>query len=290
MEFKCKSHVDKNTGEQWNIYRCICGNERAYKEGQQPKFCNGTNCWGQYVGQKFGRLTVIETSKNFKRRYVKVRCDCGTEKMVQIYDLLHEKTKSCGCLRKQLLKERYAEEAQNHVGERYGHLTILEPILKNKQYYYKCKCDCGAETVVSHTHLFNGHTSSCGCLVSKANEHFDKILSSFNLNFKREYTFLDLRSDNGALLRFDFALFNEIDELVGLVELNGSQHYQTVGTGYFTKEKLAQIKKYDALKINYCATNNIPLLIIPYQYFGDEMENFFLSSNLAADLGLKLND
>ena len=32
---------------------------------------------------------------------------------------------------------------------------------------WRCKCDCGNETIVSKTHLRTGHTRSCGCLFTE---------------------------------------------------------------------------------------------------------------------------
>lgn len=284
MKFKCKSHVNKDTGIQWNIYKCECGREKAFPENNVPQVCGQPGCRAEYLGQRFGRLTVINV-KGLTNKKVQCKCDCGTIKIVSIYDLLNGKIKSCGCLRKELLQDRYQKEAQAHVGEKYGKLTILEPIKKGKGYYYRCLCDCGNETIVAANHLFNGHTKSCGCLISWANTTFQKILEELQIKYKAEYTFEGLVSKRGRRLRFDFALFNQSDELVGLVELNGSQHYITVGTGYFTKEKCADLKEHDQKKINFCITNEIPLLIIPYHYFKyEQMKEFFLTSNLSKEL------
>lgn len=109
-----------------------------------------------------------------------------------------------------------------------GCLTLLEPILKGKSYYYRCKCDCGNEVVVSWRNLQSGDTVSCGCLDSKANELMDKILTEKGIPHKREYRFDDCRDKKP--LPFDFALFNNEDELIGLIENNGAQHYSSFGT------------------------------------------------------------
>ena len=57
------------------------------------------------IGQKFNRLTVLE--KVGKNKYNKalwlVRCDCGKEKVIVGNALRNGDTKSCGCLRKELL-------------------------------------------------------------------------------------------------------------------------------------------------------------------------------------------
>ena len=60
------------------------------------------------------------------------------------------------------------------VGRRFGRLTVIEEAgRKRKEVTWKCKCDCGAETVVTGYYLRSGHTQSCGCLIkdSKTIKH-----------------------------------------------------------------------------------------------------------------------
>ena len=60
------------------------------------------------------------------------------------------------------------------VGRRFGRLIVIEEAgRKRKEVTWKCKCDCGAETVVTGYYLRSGHTQSCGCLIkdSKTIKH-----------------------------------------------------------------------------------------------------------------------
>lgn len=55
-------------------------------------------------------------------------------------------------------------------GRRYGKLTILhteKTRLKSasRNTYYRCACDCGKETIVAASNLYQGRTTSCGCSV-----------------------------------------------------------------------------------------------------------------------------
>lgn len=54
----------------------------------------------------------------------------------------------------------------NLIGEKYNYLTVIgvDRVVKGKGTYWKCKCDCGNETVVIGQYLRNGHAKSCGCL------------------------------------------------------------------------------------------------------------------------------
>ena len=59
------------------------------------------------MGQKFGRLTVIERAENTKdgRAQWKCKCDCGNELIVRGKNLRNGSTKSCGCLQKERTSE-----------------------------------------------------------------------------------------------------------------------------------------------------------------------------------------
>ena len=54
------------------------------------------------IGQRFGRLQateiIVRYSSGRKRKYVLCKCECGNQKEIPYYNLIKEKTKSCGCL------------------------------------------------------------------------------------------------------------------------------------------------------------------------------------------------
>ena len=72
------------------------------------------------TGQRFGRLTVLEragsykTSSDFPTTLALwcCRCDCGETIVVLGQNLRRGQTRSCGCLRKDLLRERAARKKQ----------------------------------------------------------------------------------------------------------------------------------------------------------------------------------
>lgn len=56
------------------------------------------------------------------------------------------------------------------IGEKFGRLTVVEeapryiaPKTGKPSRRWRCKCDCGGETVTAAKKLRNGHTTSCGC-------------------------------------------------------------------------------------------------------------------------------
>jgi hypothetical protein len=60
------------------------------------------------TGQKIHRLTFLEfVGRNEQRNSRwKVRCDCGTEFVLTAANVLHGSTRSCGCIRVEMLTAR----------------------------------------------------------------------------------------------------------------------------------------------------------------------------------------
>lgn len=122
------------------------------------------------VGQKFNRLIVIEQDmeKYAEKHEVfwKCQCECGNFKSVRTYDLTHGKTKSCGCLRNERVREAVGNKLE---GQRFGKLTVLkqvDSILEDSgqlRTAWLCRCDCGQEIIVKTLNLKSGDTKSCGC-------------------------------------------------------------------------------------------------------------------------------
>lgn len=70
----------------------------------------------EMIGQKFGRLTVVEECgrDNYRQAKWKCRCDCGNEIVVRGYSLRVGNTQSCGCLQKEKNLELRTTHGQRH--------------------------------------------------------------------------------------------------------------------------------------------------------------------------------
>lgn len=115
------------------------------------------------MGTRFHRLTVIGEPKKDKRGRSKYlcQCDCGQTKLVESSDLRAEKTKSCGCLKKELS----TKHADIEVGTRFHRLTVIGEMQRNqRRKAYPCRCDCGKTKLIQDNNLRSGTTRSCGCL------------------------------------------------------------------------------------------------------------------------------
>lgn len=98
---------------------------------------------------------------------------------------------------------------------------------------------------------------------SRGEIKIEMILEQNNMNFKEEYSFKGLNSINGKPLRFDFAVFDDDDNLDFLIEFQGRQHYEPV-SGFGGKRGLYQQQANDRKKRDFCKLHGITLIEIPY--------------------------
>lgn len=65
-------------------------------------------------GDRFGMLVVIAESPNSEYKKWECRCDCGKRTVVHQTSLVHNATKSCGCLRSSQSSERMKKMVTKH--------------------------------------------------------------------------------------------------------------------------------------------------------------------------------
>ncbi len=76
------------------------------------------------VGQKFGRLTVLELAYTNGRSYWKCECDCGNSAIVQGKQMSSGKTRSCGCLQDETRRALSGEKHPNWRGNKVKYRTL----------------------------------------------------------------------------------------------------------------------------------------------------------------------
>lgn len=132
-------------------------------------------------GMVFGRLTVVDYFGEYKWNCI---CTCGEKKIVRTGDLVNGKTKSCGCLKKEILSEKNTIDL---TGKRFGNLTVIEKSNNDKSdgALWKCRCDCGKEITTRSTYLLSGDTKSCGC--RKTQSLLDRNVKHGHANNERLY-------------------------------------------------------------------------------------------------------
>ena len=234
--------------------------------------CEKTKVQNNLIGQRFDKLLVLGLDEEFEKirksgqhRKWKCQCDCGN--ICSRYEnilLRNNHRYSCGCLHKE--NQHKFGNAANLIGQKFGMLTPIKSLGLNskRQQLWECQCDCGNITQCTTNALTYGSTISCGCAKGTYWENqIEEILINLDIKYKREYRFSDLKDK--LPLRFDYALFNNEDQLIGLIEYQGEQHFDS--THIYYKESMVI---HDQMKKDYCQKNNIPLL----ELFFTDKNNF----------------
>lgn len=96
----------------------------------------------QEFGKKYDHLLVIDVvgKGRGKSKFVKCKCDCGQIIEKSLAVLKKNQTNSCklpGC--------QFSNLPEHEIGNKYGHLTVIEYVGKDsrRNRLYKCQCDCG---------------------------------------------------------------------------------------------------------------------------------------------------
>lgn len=224
------------------------------------------------TGHRYGRLTVIRREGKSSQGLATwlCKCDCGKECVVPGAWLRTGNTKSCGCLNKSQLFNGSTPSIK--IGDKFGKLTIIKELGlrpygnsgKNRRWYL-CECECGNIVEKLGNSLKTGNTQSCGCLTSKGELKVEQILKEYNIIYKKEYVDELLVQEYNRRFRFDFAIYNEMGELLRYIEFDGKQHKYGMDKGIWSKTiDLTEIQERDKLKNNFCKEHNITLIRIPY--------------------------
>ena len=226
------------------------------------------------IGNVYGYLTVISRAENDKEGRARWICrrKCGNEVVVRGKSLRNGNTKSCGCYQKErAIDSNILRGGGDLTGQRFGRLTVIKfsrwitRSSGKRNRMWLCQCDCGNICEVLHEYLRCGDTNSCGCVNSIGNMTINRLLNIKHIKYKSEFSFPSFVTENNSPYRYDFALFNEKEELLGLIEYQGDIHFGYRDTGWNTKERFEKRKKSDAIKKDYCLKNNIKIFYITYE-------------------------
>lgn len=215
-----------------------------------------------FTGRVCGCWQVIERDRNPKSKshetFWKCKCQrCGNLASVRKTDLKKE-PKSCNnCNGYELRSYK--------IGDQYGLLTIIDkaPTQGSGHTYMKCKCECGNLIKVRLDYLkgqYHDKTISCGCAsISSGKLKIKRILEENKINFRYQYVIPEL----SKFMSFDFAIMDNSNNLVKLIEFDDEQHFYPVEI--FGGEKTFKLQQErDKKKDAYCRENGISLLRIPY--------------------------
>ena len=235
----------------------------------------------QYIGKMINDWFIKEKLyKTDKGWFMLCKCTlCGNEVVgVNIYNIIRNHSKNCGCARKKhLSNSRRIHTVETLSKQKFGRLTVVSEAGRDNygKILYNCKCDCGNEVIVLGNSLLQSHTLSCGCLLSKNNSNISQIINELGYTNVQEKT-VYLNSEEIMCIRFD----NYIEELNLAIEYDGEGHYIPIdwaGKGEdWANEELKRTQQRDEIKNQYCYDNNINLLRIPY-FEEDNILNIILN-------------
>lgn len=209
---------------------------------------------GKFVdltGKKFGKLTVLKrSSKKSRNIYYDCQCECGRFRTVVGWRLTNGEITTC----KICSNPNY----KNIANQKFGKLTAIKDTGKrtsNRSVIWECICECGNIIEVDGTSLRTGHTTSCGCInYSIGEKNIENILKESNIKYIKEYKPVELKNK-----RFDFAILDNDNKIILLIEFDGRQHYD-INTKYYSEKQ----HQNDIVKNQWCQNNHIPLIRIPY--------------------------
>lgn len=205
------------------------------------------------------KITVLYRDAQNKTKITKwiCQCECGKIFSSDGTKLRSGWTKSCGCLQKEVTSARTRADL---TGQQFGNLTVLECLgTKGHSVAWRCLCKCGNIKEVTSNNLLSGETLSCGCLRSRGEELVGQILQNYNITFIKQYSLGNLKGLPKSCAKLDFGIINTQQQLIGAIEVNGIQHYDTNNPWYNQG-----VEDNLILKQNYCEENHIPFLVIDY--------------------------
>ena len=239
---------------------CGCLNNERRHEKHKDKAGSTIN------GVKLLYRTEDEIDSN-GTHYIHYMCVCpfcGKEFDARYHNITTGNTKGCGCTRYQYT---------NHIdltGKDFEFCHVDKRIENQIQpsggyrVMYECTCICGNKFTDWAYTIMHGR-SNCGCkrITSKGECKIREWLDNRCVSYTTQFWFDDLRGEYNKPLFFDFALYDEDNNLLGLIEFQGEQHYHEVKTSIKNFGK-KQREVTDPMKREYCKKNNIKLFEISY--------------------------
>lgn len=272
------SEVPKSEWRNKNCreYRCKCDCGNIVNVGRANLLDGNTKSCGclwresllrakyDVIGKRFGRLVVNEITRKNSSIYCKCKCDCGNEKIVSVYYLLHGNTKSCGCLQKENLKKNAKKMTEDITGKVFNELTAIRKadsyigINGHATTCWLFRCSCGREVILRKSNVKKGTVKSCGHIGGSIAEHdITKYLIDHNITFVKEASFEELRNPGTRFkLYFDYKIYRKNGSFF-LLEHQGVQHFVARNKNdNFGKQ---QREVTDKIKKEYCKQHGITL-------------------------------
>lgn len=267
---------------------CDCGNEHIIGADHLQKRKNAScGCMSNYykainnrtneIGNKYGRLTVLDIDYDVSPSVAICECDCGKVIKAVKADVVSLHTQSCGCLQSEMTSKANEKDFTNVVSD--SGVILKRRAYKNSHgvWMWYCECPiCGKEFIALPARVISNITTSCGCKLNSSKERIiENYLKELNVDYEKQKRFTDCKYC--YTLPFDFAIYNDDRTLKCLIEYDGQQHFKPIdffgGIDGFEKTKIR-----DNIKNQYCIDNNIRLLRLNYLNTDNEIKEMITNT------------
>ena len=118
----------------------------------------------------YERITILSNERVNNK--VLCRCECGTEKWINIFNIRNGDVKSCGCLKKEKMKleakkrfsGKVAANFKDYTGNKIGLCIVLNRIHKDcDETWWLLRCECGTEFETRLSNLRRCKYEKCKC-------------------------------------------------------------------------------------------------------------------------------
>lgn len=263
---ECKWHCLCDCGNECDVSysNLVSGRQQSCGCLNMERRCERENLSGQIInGVKILYSIEDEITKN-GIHYPRYRCvcpHCRNEFDARAANIKSGNTGGCGCTRHQYTHHIDLTGLNFefcHVNKRIA--DAIQPS-GGSRVMYECTCVCNTIYSDWANTIMHGR-SNCGCkrIISKGEETIKQWLNNHNVIYISGYWFDDLRGRRNMPYYFDFALFDDNYNLLGLIEYQGEQHFFEDDNEFGKYQREVS----DPAKKKYCKSNNIRLFEITY--------------------------
>lgn len=243
--------------------RCLkCGKVHEAKKASdllKNNFCCLSLSREERIQQLCEKSQYMTFVKKASRTSVILHCNrCGNDLERSMQSCLQsiDACKYCEIRKKNNMLS--LEQVQERIDEMFGNtiqLLTYNGQLENNT--YKC-LRCGLIFEQKHVCLEQSRgCPKCDRYQSKGETFIRNLLQEKQINFQEQVGVEDL-----PLQHFDFGVYDESNQLLGYIEVQGEQHFEE---REIFRNPLEKIQERDERKRKYCRENNIPLYELIYK-------------------------
>lgn len=252
------------------------------------QYCIGRNIPEWYAKKHILESFNIEVLSEFKGTDSTITCKCLKHDKIFTADSGSVFYSGLGCPdcafeRRSEAYRLSGDEVIKRIYQHGNNITIMNiEDYRNVDTKLRVHCNnCGYEWESPVHSMFISGAPCPSCTDGSHGERkIMQVLDDKNINHRMQYVIEDCKDVRA--LPFDDSILDKDDNLLGLIEYMGEQHYRSV-EHFGGIDKFEYTVSHDKIKKDYCEQHNIPLLIIPYWDYDnieDLLDDFIKSLNV----------